>query len=474
MAAMAGDEIARAKAAQIASLNTDAAEAEATVAMQRTRQQDEEIRRLKALVSRREAAFSELLEETERARESRLETEHGGQTQEQQLAQLKQLLWTLPEPEPEPEPEPGQVVAALLAEGGADEPGRIGSAASSAWAAAAILDVQVAKLSEEERALTAKDEGKREAREAEETAEEAGMEEAERARIEAAANLATVIEAARVAELEAQEEGEAALRAAMRAKLQEQAAEAGREQERKEAAETEAFAESARAAATMAAKLLKNEEEYKALRAAAELREAAVREIEEQEYEAAKLRAIEHEKARRKHLASIAGGSGAKARRHLAHVTTRENSARGQPSSPTTPKQIRDDEPPADHPRWPSTGTGGDRKVALANAEHRLNSLQVQLEAEKSSLQKELIELVSEEKIHNLLESVGLKTEGTPSAVSALFPRSTLSTGSAKESSVKIQQISKQLDEVSNLTVSLHTQIVLYMMTLLCLSIEKG
>jgi hypothetical protein len=401
--AAAEQEIERAKAAQILQLKSDAAEAATAIVMQRTKQQDEEIKRLRALVSAREDAFSELRTETEKARERRL-----------RVPRPQRLL---PEPEPEPEIEPTTCMGVLSeTEGGAGavgglrvpQPVRFGSAASAAWAAAAKLDADVAKLSEEERARAEKEAAAKEARQAAESAEEQALARAAAAQKEAAARLASLIETVR---LETQEAEEAAARVATRARLEEQAREAAAERKRFAEAEAEATVELAREQAAAAAQLAKDEEQYQAERVAAEEREAAVRAVEEREYEAAQARAVEREIARRAALTMIAGSTGSEQRRHLTHVTMRTG-------SPRTPSLLIT---PADEPAG-RRSSEGHRRQALQDAEQRLNSLQKQLEAEKSELQKELSKTPEEAKLG--------KMEGTPPVASF----------------VELQHISQQLD----------------------------
>ena len=413
-------EIENAKAARIRQLRSDAAEAAKDIAMLRTQQQDEEIHRLRALLREREAAADELRTETDKARERRLRT-----------APLQQ---TFPEPESQPESQPELERAVVLSVSGdvcsAEVPARTqsvryGSAASASWAAAAKLEADVSKIREEERLWAEKDAAARAARQAMEQAEEDALAAAAAAQREAAAKLAALIETVR---LEEQEADEAAARATKRSLLEAQAIEAA---ERIAEAEAEAAVELARERAAALALRTKEEELYQAERAAAEEREAAIRAAEDLEFEAAKARAVEREIAKHAALMRIAGSTGFEQRRHLTHTTMRMNSPKLSPRNGlvlSTPTQGAS-----------QNSAESRRRTALQDAEHRLNSLQKHLEAEKSELRKEVSDDLN----------IGTKTEGTPPCASY--------TDSSLPAATQLHQISQHLDDADALSMQLCT-----------------
>lgn len=410
-------EIERAKAVRIRQLRSDAEEAAKAIAMLRTKQQDEEIQRLRALVSERESVVDELRAETGKSRGRRLGS--------------VELQHPLVEPEPEPEPEPqltshsscvslesGDVGAAKEPRRGAKLV-RYGSAASAGWAAAAKLEADISRLCKEEKARAQKNGAARAGKEAAEKADDKALAAAAVAQKMAAAKLAALIETVR---LEALEADEAASRATKRVALEAQAMEAeAKRSQTAEAEESAAAVELARNQAAAVALRIKEEQRYQAGRAAAEAREAAVRAAEEIEFEAAKARALERETARQAFLLRIAGSTGFQERRHLTHTAMRMESPKMPPKTPVL--------------ATPSSSTGrksaeSHRRLALEDAEQRLNSLQKQLEVEKSELQKELSEG----------PEFGTKTEGTPPSASYV--------DLSIPSTIELHSIAHQLDDV--------------------------
>ena len=408
-------EIENAKAARIRQLRSDAAEAAKEIAMLRTKQQDEEIHRLRALLREREAAADELRAETDMARERRLRT-----------APLQRTF-------AEPEFERGFVSSVSGDVCSVEVPAipqqvRYGSAASANWAAAAKLEADVSKICEEERLWAEKDAAARAARQAVEQAEEDALAAAAAAQKEAAAKLAALIETVR---LEEQEADEAAARATKRSLLEVQAIEAAAERERIAEAEAEAALELARECAAALALRAKEEELYQAERAAAEEREAAIRAAEDLEFEAAKGRAVEREIAKHAALMRIAGSTGFKQRQHLTHTTMRISSPNLSPKNClvlSTPNQGAT-----------RNSAESRRRAALQDAEHRLNSLQKHLEAEMSELQKELSDAVE----------ISTKTEGTPPSASY--------TDSSLAAATQLHGISQHLDDADALSMQLCT-----------------